>query len=89
MAGAVEPGAVMRDTVVTHQTDYRATRPKVERKLGHLCAAATADAAHACAANARSTPTSTCWPPSTVHNLARLAVLGLRSTTSGWAAVSA
>ena len=36
MAGAVEPGAVMRDTVVTHQTDYRATRPKVERKLGHL-----------------------------------------------------
>jgi hypothetical protein len=26
----------MRDTVVTHQTDYRATRPKVERKLGHL-----------------------------------------------------
>ena len=46
------------------QADYRATRPKVERKIGHLMRRRPADDEHACAAApARSTPTSTCSPP--------------------------
>jgi Transposase DDE domain len=51
--------------------DYRATRPKVERKLAIWSAAATAAAACGSAALPRSPPTSTCWPP--------------RSTWPGWA----
>ena len=47
------------------------TRPKVERKLAHLSAAATAAAACGSAVLSRWPPTSTCWPP--------------RSTWPGWA----
>jgi hypothetical protein len=63
--------------------DYRATRPKVERKIGHLMwrkhggrrarvrGAARVDADFRLLASA--------------VNLARLAALGVRSTASGWA----
>ena len=45
------------------QSDYRATRPKVERKLAHSCAARTADDELGCEAEPRSTPTSSSSPP--------------------------
>jgi hypothetical protein len=69
------------------QADCRATRPKVERKLAHLMrrkhggrrarvrGTANVDADFRLLAAAA--------------NLARLAVLGLRSTTTGWAAAAA
>jgi hypothetical protein len=43
--------------------DYRATRPKVERKLAHLLRRAMAAGAPACAAWSGSPRTSGCWPP--------------------------
>ena len=43
--------------------EYKATRPKVERKIGHLMPAATVGVAPECAASAKSPPTSPCWPP--------------------------
>ena len=67
--------------------DYRATRPKVERKLGHLMrrkhggrrarmrGKIKIDADFNLLAGA--------------HNLARLAVLNVRSTTTGWAVATA
>lgn len=66
--------------------DYRATRPKVERKLGHLMrrrhdgrqarvrGTIRVDADFRLLAGA--------------VNLARLAVLGIRGTTHGWAAAT-
>jgi len=51
--------------------DYRATRPKVERKLAHLVRRRHAVAACGSTAWPRSPPTSACWP--------------LRSTWPGWA----
>ena len=69
------------------QADYRANRPKVERKLAHLmrrrhggrCARVRGrpkiDADFNLLAGA--------------HNLARLAVLNVRSTTTGWAVATA
>jgi hypothetical protein len=67
--------------------DYRATRPKVERKLGHLMrrkhggrrarmrGTIKIDADFSLLAMA--------------HNIARLAVLGVRSTTTGWTVATA
>ena len=43
--------------------DYRATRPKVERKIAHLMRRRHGGAAPECAASPRSPPTSPCWPP--------------------------
>jgi hypothetical protein len=72
-----------RQTAPAWVTDYRATRPKVERKLGHLVrrhhggrrarvrGTARVDADFRLLAGA--------------VNLARLAVLGLRGTAHGWA----
>ena len=72
-----------RQTDPSWVTDYRATRPKVERKLGHLVrrhhggrrarvrGTARVDADFRLLAGA--------------VNLARLAVLGLRGTAQGWA----
>jgi IS5 family transposase len=72
-----------RQTDPAWVADYRATRPKVERKLGHLVrrhhggrrarvrGTARVDADFRLLAGA--------------VNLARLAVLGLRGTTQGWA----
>jgi hypothetical protein len=45
------------------QADYRATRPKVERKIGHLMRRKHGGRRARAAARTRSTPTSACWPP--------------------------
>ena len=75
-----------RQTDPAWVTDYRTTRPKVERKLGHLVrrhhggrrarvrGTARVDADFRLLAGA--------------VNLARLAVLGLRGTTHGWTAAA-
>jgi len=42
---------------------YRATRPKVERKIAHPCGGDTVDAGPGCGGGPRSPPTSPCWPP--------------------------
>ena len=66
--------------------DYRATRPKVERKLGHLMRRrhggrrARVRGTHKVDADFNLLAAA--------HNIARLAVLGLHSTTSGWAATT-
>jgi hypothetical protein len=49
-----------RQTDPDWRADYRATRPKVERKLGHLMRRATATAEPESAASSDSTPTSAC-----------------------------
>ena len=63
--------------------DYRATRPKVERKLGHLMRRRHGGR------RARVRGTRKIDADfnllAAAHNLARLATLGLRSTTTGWA----
>jgi DDE family transposase/transposase-like protein DUF772 len=63
--------------------DYRATRPKVERKLGHLVRR------HHGGRRARVRGTTRVDADfrllAAAANLARLAVLGLRGTTQGWA----
>ena len=67
--------------------DYRATRPKVERKLGHLMRRKHGGRR----ARMRGTPKidADFNLLATAHNLARLAVLGARSTTTGWAVATA
>jgi Transposase DDE domain/Transposase domain (DUF772) len=65
------------------QADYRATRPKVERKLAHLMRRKHGGRR----ARVRATTKVDAdfrWL-AVAANLARLAVLGLRSTTNGWA----
>ena len=66
--------------------DYRATRPKVERKLGHLMRRRHGGR------RARVRGTRKVDADfnllAAAHNIARLAVLGLYSTTSGWAATT-
>ncbi|MGH9110914.1 MAG: transposase, partial [Acidimicrobiales bacterium] len=63
--------------------DYRATRPKVERKLGHMMRRKHGGRR----ARVRGTPKvdADFNLLAAAQNLARLAVLGLRSTTTGWA----
>lgn len=65
------------------QNDYRATRPKVERKLGHLMRRRHGGRR----ARVRSTPKvdADFNLLAAAANIARLAVLGLRSTPAGWA----
>jgi hypothetical protein len=67
--------------------DYRATRPKVERKLGHLMRHRHG------ARRARMRGTSKIDADfnllAAAHNLARLARLGLRSAATGWAVTTA
>lgn len=69
------------------QADYRATRPKVERKLGHLM--------HRKHGGRRARMRGTTKIDAdfnllaAAHNLARLAVLAIRSTTRGWATATA
>jgi hypothetical protein len=62
--------------------DYRATRPKVERKIGHLMRRRHGGRR----ARVRGQPKvdADFNLLAAAHNLARLAVLGLRSTTNGW-----
>lgn len=65
------------------QNDYRATRPKVERKLGHLMRRRHGGRR----ARVRGTPRvdADFNLLAAAANLARLSVLGLRSTAAGWA----
>jgi hypothetical protein len=65
------------------KADYRATRPKVERKIGHLMRRRHGGRR----ARVRGQPKvdADFNLLAAAHNLARLSVLGLRSTTNGWA----
>ena len=72
-----------RQTDPAWVADYRGTRPKVERKLGHLVRR------HHGGRRARVRGTARVDADfrllAAAVNLARLAVLGLRGTTQGWA----
>lgn len=65
------------------QKDYRATRPKVERKLAHLVRRKHGGRRVRVRGTARVDADFRLL--AAAANLARLAVLGLRSTTNGWA----
>ncbi len=66
--------------------DYRATRPKVERKLGHMMR--RKHGARRARMRGRRKIDADFNLLAAAHNLARLAILGLRSTTTGWAAAT-
>jgi hypothetical protein len=72
-----------RQTDPAWQANYRATRPKVERKLGHLMRRRHGGRR----ARVRGTPKvdADFNLLAAAANLARLATLGLRSTPTGWA----
>ena len=76
--------ARQRQATPDWSADYRATRPKVERKLGHLMRRKHGGRR----ARVRGTPKvdADFNLLAAAHNLARLAVLGLRSSSSGWVA---
>jgi IS5 family transposase len=65
---------------------YRATRPKVERKLGHLMR--RKHGGRRARVRGKRKVDADFNLLAAAHNLARLAVLGLRSTVIGWAAVT-
>jgi len=67
--------------------DYRATRPKVERKLGHLMR--RKHGGRRARMRGRVKIDADFSLPAAAHNLARLAVLRVRSTTAGWAVTTA
>lgn len=67
--------------------DYRATRPKVERKLGHLMH--RKHGGRRARMRGRDRIDADFNLLAAAHNLARLAVLGIRSHTGGWAAAAA
>ena len=67
--------------------DYRATRPKVERKLGHLMR--RKHGGRRARMRGRPKVDADFNLLAAAHNLARLAVLGVRSTRTGWAAATA
>jgi len=68
-------------------TDYRATRPKVERKLGHLMR--RTHGARRARVRGRSKVDADFNLLAAAANLARLAVLGLHTTPAGWATAAA
>lgn len=67
--------------------DYRATRPKVERKLGHLMR--RRHGGRRARVRGKRKVDADFNLLAAAHNLARLAMLGLHSTTTGWAAATA
>jgi Transposase DDE domain/Transposase domain (DUF772) len=69
------------------QADYRATRPKVERKLGHLMH--RKHGGRRARMRGQTKIDADFNLLAAAHNLARLAMLGIRSTTSGWATATA
>ena len=69
------------------QADYRATRPKVERKLGHLMH--RKHGGRRARMRGKNKIDADFNLLAAAHNLARLAVLGIRSTTGGWATPAA
>lgn len=66
--------------------NYRATRPKVERKLGHLMR--RKHGGRRARMRGRRKIDADFNLLAAAHNLARLAVLGVHTTTSGWAAAT-
>jgi hypothetical protein len=72
-----------RQTDPAWVTDYRATRPKVERKLAHLMRRRHGGRRARVRGTARIDADFRLLAAAT--NLARLGVLGLRGTTNGWA----
>jgi hypothetical protein len=67
--------------------DYRATRPKIERKLGHLMRRKHGGRRARMRGTVKIDADFNLL--ATAHNLARLAVLEVRSTTTGWAVATA
>jgi Transposase DDE domain/Transposase domain (DUF772) len=67
--------------------DYRATRPKVERKLGHLMHRKHGGRRARMRGQAKIDADFNLL--AAAHNIARLAVLGIRSTPRGWATAPA
>lgn len=65
------------------QADYRATRPKVERKIAHLMRRRHGGRRARMRGTAKIAADFNLL--AAAHNLARLAVLGLRSNPTGWA----
>jgi hypothetical protein len=72
-----------RQTDPAWVTDYRGTRPKVERKLGHLMRRKHGGRRARVRGTARVDADFRLLAAAT--NLARMAVLGVRGTTQGWA----
>jgi len=68
----------------TWVADYKATRPKVERKLGHLMR--RKHGGRRARMRGRPKIDADFNLLAAAHNIARLAVLGIGSTTGGWAA---
>ncbi len=69
------------------RADYRATRPKVERKLGHLMH--RKHGGRRARMRGKTKIDADFNLLAAAHNLARLAVLGIRSTRGGWVAAAA
>lgn len=69
------------------QADYRANRPKVERKLAHLVR--RWHGGRRARVRGRQRVAQDWDLNAAAHNLARLAVLGVRKTTTGWQAAAA
>jgi len=84
---AVLTRARQQQQTETWQAEYRATRPKVERKLGHLMRRHHGGRR----ARVRGQPKvdADFNLLAAAANVARLAVLGLQSTTTGWATTTA
>ena len=68
-------------------TGYRATRSKVERKLGHLMRRKHGGRRARMRGNIKIDADFNLL--AAAHNIARLAILGIRSTTTGWATATA
>ena len=71
-----------RQTDPDWRADYRATRPKVERKLGHLMR--RRHGGRRARVRGLTNVDADFNLLAAAHNLARLATLGLRSTPTGW-----
>lgn len=80
---AVLARARHRQTDPAWQADYRGTRPKVERKFGHLMQ--RRHGGRRARVRGLTKVDADFNLLAAAHNMARLATLGLRSTTSGWA----
>jgi hypothetical protein len=78
--------ARQRQTEAAWQADYRANRPKVERKLAHLMRRRHGGRRARVRGQPKVDADFNLLAAAT--NLARLAALGLRSTTTGWAATA-
>jgi hypothetical protein len=69
------------------RADYRATRPKVERKLGHLMR--RKHGGRRARMRGQDKVAADFNLLAAAHNIARLATLGIRWTTNGWATATA